>query len=40
VKLQAGKTYAIWVNNQKFRDFKDANGQPAVPYLLVFRTKG
>ncbi len=40
VKLQPGKTYAIWVNNQKFRNFKDAQGTPSIPYLLVFRTKG
>ena len=40
VKLQPGKTYAIWVNSEKFRNFKDAAGQPAVPYLLVFKTKG
>ncbi len=40
VKLQPGRTYAIWVNSQKFRNFKDAKGQPAVPYLLVFKTKG
>ncbi len=40
VKLQPGKTYAIWVNSPKFHNFKDAKGQPAVPYLLVFKTKG
>jgi RNA polymerase sigma-70 factor (ECF subfamily) len=40
VKLQPGKTYAVWVNSQKFRNFRDAKGQPAVPYLLVFKTKG
>jgi hypothetical protein len=39
VKLESGKTYAIWVNSQKFRNFKDADGQAAVPYLLVFKTK-
>ena len=39
VKLQPGKTYAIWVNTAKFRNFKDWGGQPAVPYLLVFKTK-
>ena len=39
VKLLPGKTYAIWINTQKFLNFKDAKGQPAVPYLLVFRTK-
>lgn len=39
VKLEPGRTYAIWVNSQKFHNFKDAKGQPAVPYLLVFKTK-
>jgi len=39
VKLEAGKTYAIWVNSEKFTNFKDADGKPAIPYLLVFRTK-
>ncbi len=38
VRLQPGKTYAIWVNSQRFRSFKDQDGQPAVPYLLVFET--
>jgi RNA polymerase sigma factor (sigma-70 family) len=39
VKLEAGKTYVFWLNSLKFRDFKDAGGQSAVPYLLVFETK-
>ena len=39
VKLEAGKTYAIWVNSEKFENFKDADGKAAVPYLLVFKTK-
>ena len=39
VKLEAGKVYAIWVNSAKFENFKDTDGRPAVPYLLVFRTK-
>jgi RNA polymerase sigma-70 factor (ECF subfamily) len=39
VKLEAGKTYAIWVNSEKFTNFKDGDGRSAVPYLLVFRTK-
>ncbi|WP_169977883.1 Ig-like domain-containing protein [Tautonia rosea] len=39
VKLIPGKTYAIWLNSQQFRNFKDAKGQPAIPYLLVFKTK-
>ena len=39
VKLDPGKTYAIWVNSEKFGNFKDADGRSAVPYLLVFKTK-
>ena len=39
VKLEPGKTYAIWVNHEKFNNFKDTGGRPAVPYLLVFKTK-
>jgi len=39
VKLQPGKTYAVWINSEKFYDFKDTKGQPAVPYLLVFKTR-
>ncbi len=39
VELEAGKTYAIWVNSEKLRNFTDTEGRPAVPYLLVFRTK-
>ena len=39
VKLEAGKTYALWLNSEKFGNFKDADGQAAVPYLLVFKTK-
>jgi hypothetical protein len=39
VKLQPKKTYAIWLNTEKFGNFKDADGNSAVPYLLVFETK-
>lgn len=38
VKLEPEKTYAIWVNSNKFQNFKDSNGIPSVPFLLVFRT--
>jgi hypothetical protein len=27
------------MNSDKFHNVKDANGTPAVPYLLVFRTR-
>ncbi|HVX13517.1 MAG TPA: Ig-like domain-containing protein [Pirellulales bacterium] len=39
VKLKPGKTYAVWLNTEKFQNFKDAQGRPAVPYLLIFKTK-
>jgi hypothetical protein len=40
VKLEAGKTYAVWINfAEKFENFKDTDGRVAVPYQLVFKTK-
>lgn len=39
VKLEPGKTYGYWINSQSFKNFKDRQGHPAVPYLLVFQTK-
>lgn len=38
VKLVPGKFYAIWLNSEKFKNFKDTQGKPAVPYLLTFVT--
>jgi RNA polymerase sigma-70 factor (ECF subfamily) len=39
VKLQPGKTYVLWLNSEKFDNFKDKDGHAAVPYLLVFQTR-
>ena len=39
VKLEPGQTYAFWLNSEKFHNFHDRAGQPAVPYLLIFQTK-
>jgi RNA polymerase sigma-70 factor (ECF subfamily) len=39
VKLERGKTYALWINSSKLTNFKDAEGNSAVPYLLVFATR-
>jgi len=39
VKLEPGKTYAYWLNSSNFKNFKDQQGHPAVPYLLIFKTK-
>ena len=40
VKLEPNKTYGYWINSQNFHGFKDTQGHSAVPYLLVFQTKG
>lgn len=39
VKLEPGKKYAVWFNKDKFKGFRDAENNPAIPYLLVFQTK-
>jgi len=39
VKLESQKTYALWINSQKFNNFKDTKGNSAMPYLLTFKTK-
>ena len=39
VKLEPGKTYVLWLNSERFANFKDADGRSAIPYLLVFETK-
>jgi RNA polymerase sigma-70 factor (ECF subfamily) len=38
VSLEPGKTYALWLNSVKGGNFRDAGGQLAVPYLLIFKT--
>ncbi len=38
VKLEPGRTYAWWLNSEKFQNFKEKHGNPALPYLLIFRT--
>ncbi len=39
VKLYPGTTYAIWINSDKFGNFRDSEGRSAIPYLLVFETR-
>lgn len=38
VDLEPEKTYVLWFNRGKFNSFRDTDNNPAVPYLLVFRT--
>jgi len=37
-RLDPDRTYGFWLNSRKFRNFKDRQGQPALPYLLTFKT--
>ncbi len=38
VKLQPNRFYALWLNSDRFKNFKDPGGRAAVPYLLTFTT--
>lgn len=39
VKLEPNKTYAMWLNlGERYTNFRDKDGRPAIPYLLVFQT--
>ena len=40
VKLEPGKTYVLWFNTGKFASFRDTANNSAIPYLLVFKTRG
>ena len=39
VKLKPGKSYIIWINNERFKNFKDKNENAVEPYKLVFTTR-
>ncbi len=39
VKLEPGKEYEIWINSEKFKNFKDKAGNPSAPYKFVFKTR-
>lgn len=39
VRLLPNKEYIIWINSQKFKNFKDKAGNPSEPYKLVFKTR-
>ncbi len=38
VRLEPGRIYGWWLNSERFKNFKDQGGKPAVPYLLTFQT--
>lgn len=39
VRLEAGRVYGLWINSTGLRHFTDQAGEPALPYLWVFRTR-
>jgi hypothetical protein len=39
VELQPGKDYRIWINSANYDHFRDTGNQPAVSFLLQFRTE-
>ncbi len=39
VTLEPDKNYVVWVNSDRYQNFCDQQGRPAVPYMLSFRTK-
>lgn len=39
VSLEPDKTYGVWINSKEHDSFRDTRHQPAVPYLLVFKTR-
>ena len=38
VSLQPNSTYVIWLNTDRFQNFKDEKGRAAEPYRLTFTT--
>ena len=38
VRLEPDTEYLIWVNLDKFNNFKDKSGNPVKPYKFVFKT--
>ena len=39
VTLEPDTTYGIWINSAEHTSFRDTYQHPAVPYLLVFKTR-
>jgi hypothetical protein len=39
VKLEPNKEYVIWINSSDYKNFKNKNGVPAVPFRFTFKTK-
>ncbi len=40
VNLQPGKVYWVGINSARYKNFQTTEGVPAVPYVILFATKG
>jgi RNA polymerase sigma-70 factor (ECF subfamily) len=40
VKLEAGRLYRVGINSQSYRNFRSAEGAPAIPSAILFTTTG
>ena len=38
IRLEPNHTYVVWLNTEKYQNFKSEDGQAAEPYRLTFHT--
>jgi hypothetical protein len=38
-RLEPNKEYIIWINSEKYKNFKDKKGNSAIPFRFTFKTK-
>jgi RNA polymerase sigma-70 factor (ECF subfamily) len=38
IRLEPNRTYVVWLNTEKYQNFKSEDGQAAEPYRLTFHT--
>jgi len=38
IRLQPNRTYVVWLNTERYKNFKSEDGQAAEPYRLTFHT--
>ena len=38
IRLEPNRTYVVWLNTERYKNFKSEDGQAAEPYRLTFHT--
>jgi len=38
IRLEPNRTYVVWLNTERYKNFKSEDGEPAEPYRLTFHT--